>query len=204
MASNSAVLIVEQATTQVVADSTVILGSATAGTAGAPRILTHPIGATFPALTYYRNPDTDFNVDNEVLAGPLSSVQLTEGTTQLIRHQRGTDDVIVTEIWSARNGGISMPISFARLLLEYFLNPPVFSAVAQTYITWQPRDKNNRTYNVEIVDLQIGRNRQGLEMLRFAETPGPEIPTATEAIDVGAGVLLTDVALVMRIVSLVS
>ena len=40
---------------------------------------------------------------------------------------------------------------FLRRLWEYFANPP-----ATGYITWNPKDRIDRAYNIEIEGLQVG------------------------------------------------
>jgi hypothetical protein len=188
--------------------STTILGSGSAGTRGALRCLIHPDVTNFPNLLYYRNPDDDFNIDNDVLFAPVNQVSLTEGTTQVTRSTRGIDDVLVTEVWQSGRGTASMPTSFFRLLYEYFVNPPPFSATTQTFIQWKPRDRNTNTYNVELVDLRVGRGSDASQRFHVKDVYESgagvgTLETALDAIDPGVdtGLLADTVTLVMRIVS---
>ena len=187
------------------ASTTTILGSGTEGTVGARRVLTHPDAENFPSLVYYRNPDRDINIDNDVLFGPLNQVFMTESTTQVVRHTRGISDVIVTEQWVGGRGRASMPTSFFRLLYEYFVNPPPPVPDAQTYITWQPRDKNTETYNVELVSLEAGRGglNSEFEVPNITESGGSVLARAIDGVDPGVetGLMDVPVTLTMRIVS---
>lgn len=193
-------------------DSTItILESGSQGTPGARRILTHPDDENFPALVYYRNPDEDFNLDNDVLVAPLSQLVLTEGTTKLVRHGRTLTggDGVVTEVWAGGSGRASMPTSFFRLLLEYLVNPPPTDPINQTYITWQPRDKNAFTYNVEIVSLFAGRGRdqQEFHVKDVTESGGGGgFPRAIDGVDPGVvtGLLAEQVTLVLHVVGKVA
>lgn len=205
MPSASRVFFIELGTPTPVESTVTIIEAEDAGTPGALRILTHPDTANFPPITYSRNPDDDFNVDNDVLVAPLTEILLTEGTTHLSRHVKNLDDGIVTEVWNGGRGQASMPTSFFRLLYEYWKNPPAFSATNPTFITWQPRDRNSFTYNVEIVSVLIGRGRvnQEFHTTRVLEPGGAEIPTAQSAIENGSSWLVDTVALTMRIVGTV-
>lgn len=208
MASSSRIYPISLGTLTVASSTLTIIGSGSSGTVGAKRILTHPDEANFPALAYYRNPDSSLNIDNDALHAPVNSVVLTEGTTQIIRSPRSLEDVLVTERWEGGRGRASMPTSFFRLLYEYFVNPPDPDPDAQEYITWEPRDVNSHTYNVEIVSLVAGRGGAGTEFeaTEVTESGGSEIPRAIDGVDPGVttGLLPVPVTLVMRLVSKVT
>lgn len=185
-------------------DSTVtILEAGDQGDPNALRILAHPDSESFPPIVYPRLPDDDFNIDNDVLVAPLTELLLTEGTTHLSRHVKNLDDGVVTEIWNGGRGQASVPTSFFRLLYEYWKNPPAFSPTNQTYITWQPRDRNDREFNVEIISVLLGRGRvnQEFHTRRVLESGGAELPTAQDGVENGSSWLVDTVTLSMRIVS---
>lgn len=199
MATSSRPFQISVGTPTTLSDTTTIIGSQTQGTPNALRVLTHPDAANFPAISYYRNPDEDYNIDNDVLFAPITTVTLTQGSTRLTRHTRALEDVIVTEVWTTRLG-LSMPVATARLMYEYFVNPPAFSSdpLLQTYITWQPRDKNDFTYNVEIVDMQVGGGEENRQFkMSTVNDPGGANPLT-------ADVLREPVTWIMRIVSKVT
>ncbi len=134
----------------------VIFESGEAGVVGARRILTHPDTQNFSPITYDRNPDRDFNLDTEVLPGVRGSAIDTLGARQVVRFEETIADVVVTEVWDGASGQASMLAFFFRQLYEYLRNPPVFNAITQTFITWQPRDKSTKTYNVQLFRLKVG------------------------------------------------
>lgn len=146
--------------------SVVILGSGTAGTLGAIRRLVHTDSVNFPPLVYARNPDRTINLDNAVLPAPLSVAQLTLDSTRVTRFERRVEDVICTEIWEASPARAAMIAQQARLLYEYMANPPAFNPVTPVYIQWEPRDRTDRVYQVEILDLTIG-GRDAVDVFDF-------------------------------------
>jgi hypothetical protein len=153
--TSSATLIIEQGVPITAAEQITFLGIGSAGTLSAKRRLVHPDSALAP-ITYWGNPKRTLNLDNDVLPHPITAPILTAGTTQVVRFERGIDDVIVTEIWPGDDARASMPTFFFRELYEYLNNPPEFSASAQTYIVWEPGDRTTKTYNVELLSLTVG------------------------------------------------
>jgi hypothetical protein len=108
-------------------------------------------------IVYWSNPDRRINFDQDVLLSPLTSTRRMLEGTQTIRFERTLNDMVITEMWRAAEGSrLSVPTAFFRLLYEYLINPPAFSATAQTYIQWEPRDRNNKTYNIELLRLVVG------------------------------------------------
>ena len=142
--------------------TTTILGTASAGTAGAMGTLVHPDSANFPPIVYESNPDRVLNLDNDVLFGRLASTVLTLSDRKLVSQAETIVDVVTTEVWTASGPKVAMTTLFFRLLYEYYVNPPAFSAFAQEYIQWTPAYRNAKTYNVQIIDLTVGGSNDPL------------------------------------------
>lgn len=145
------------------------LGTGSAGTRGALRRLIHP-NPSLPPITYWGNPDRTFNLDNDVLISPrVNALRGLEDTT-LVRFEDAISDVIVTEIWTATEGRrYSVPTFFFRLLDEYWVNTPDYEPLAQEYIQWQPRDRNDFTYNIEIIRLTVGGGAENNQLFDVAD-----------------------------------
>lgn len=137
-----------------------LLGTGTAGTPGAKHVLTHPTAGLAP-LTYISNPDRILNLDNDVLVSPLITTALTLADRKVFRFEGFLADTIVTEIWIAGGTKMAMLAAQARLLYEYWINVPDFDPVSPVYVQYQPRSRNAKTYNVEIVSLSIGSGGGG-------------------------------------------
>jgi hypothetical protein len=121
------------------------------GGSGAMRELRYPNDA-LPPLVYEENPDAWENFDTDPLtARPLAKGQMTIGDYQLLRWPGFIKDNPVREIWKGSDTISRMSLSMFRRLWEYFTNPP-----ASGYITWSPKDRVNKTYNIEIVGLRAG------------------------------------------------
>jgi len=200
----------------VVASSTVtFLGAGSAGTAGASRRLVFPSSVTplLAPLVYSvgpdgvcLNPSSTFNLDNEVLPHPITSTVQTLGTTKAIRFESNLDDVIVTEIWEAGRGGSSMPTSFFRLLYEYLINAALVDAVDGPFIQWEPRDRTDKVYNVEILSLAVGsgRGEEQFNVRDVRESPGVALTydgALSTLSPVPTGLIDEDVTLRMKIIS---
>ncbi len=184
----------------------ILFESGQSGTLGAKRVLTHPLGSTFSKITYYKNPTRNFNLDNEVLLAPTSSTIKTIGSRQVVRFENELDDIIVTEIWEgAENRQAAMPTFMFRQLYEYLINPPVFSSTAQTFITWEPRDRSTKTYNVQFYQLRVGGGGSeektfDIDDRRLADSV--EIKHPLETLDVSpTGLITRNVEVKLRIVS---
>jgi hypothetical protein len=130
---------------------------------GDPRALSrlvHPDASLAP-IVYWSNPDRRINFDQDVLISPLTSTRRMLEGTQTVRFERTINDMVITEMWRAAEGTrLSVPTSFFRLLYEYLINPPAYSATAQTYIQWEPRDRNSKAYNIELLRLVVGGGAQ--------------------------------------------
>ncbi len=184
----------------------ILFESGQSGTLGSKRILTHPLGATFSKITYYKNPTRTFNLDNEVLLAPTSNTIKTIGSRQLIRFENELDDIIVTEVWEgAENRQAAMPTFLFRQLYEYLVNPPIFDPIAQTFITWEPRDRATKTYNVQLYQLRVGGGGSEEQVFDIDDRRLPdsvEIKHPLESFDVTpTGLITRNVEVKLRIVS---
>lgn len=185
-----------------------LLPSGLTGVQGSLRRLVHPSLGLLPPLVYYRNPDRTFNFDADVLRHPIAAVTRTLSTSKTVRFEEVTEDVVVTERWEAA-GGLSMPVFMFRQLYNYLNNPPPFSAAAQTYIIWEPRDETDFTYEVEILGLQVGSGPGKFSIKKYQARGGPSDPTnpgtqdtPTDSMDVVPTAILDQpVDLTMRIIS---
>lgn len=190
--------------------STTILGTASAGTAGARGLLTHPDSATFPPITYEVNPDRVINLDNEALPGRLSQTILTLSDRKLVSFTESLSDVVCTEIWQASGPKIAMTTAFWRLLYEYYRNPPPFDQFNQTYIQWSPAYRTDKVYNVQIIDLLTGGAADPLQRFDLSDeiplggtTGGGDTPHGIDEVTGGirAGMVDRSVFLSMKVVS---
>lgn len=157
MATTSSFIIIQPSTATPVVSAVTLISVAQDGDPGANRILTHPDSANFAPITYFRNPDSTSNLDNEVLTSPDAQTVKTSSSTKLIRQEGLLVDVVCEENWAGQeNRRAAMPTFMFRQLYEYLINPPAFSSTAQTFIEWQPRDRSLKTYNVELFKLTVG------------------------------------------------
>jgi len=137
-----------------VAATITLVDAASAGTPGALRTLTHPVSASFPIVTYSRNPDRTINFDQAPLFPPQAELVRTLGSTLGFVTQNALDDVVVTEIWEGGRKA-SMETSFFRRLYELSVNPPV-PATPENFILWAPADRTTKVYKTLIVGLRVG------------------------------------------------
>lgn len=185
-----------------------LLPSGITGTRGSLCRLVHPESDDWPPIVYYRNPDRRFNFSTDYMRHPLISVIRTASSSKLLRFEEVVEDVIVTEVWNA-GGGLSVPLFMVHQIYEYLNNPPAFSALAQEYIIWEPRDETDDTYWVQMVGAQVGGGSPGaFNMKRWWArggpndpwTPGP-IDTPTDTMDVSPNPLIDQpLVLAMRII----
>jgi len=105
-----------------------------------------------PPLIYGENPDRWTNFDGAPLtARPALKAEMTLKDTALAQWGGYLKDNPVKEYWSGDDKTSRMPASFFRRLWEYFVNPP-----ATGYITWWPKDRTTKGYNIVIESLQAG------------------------------------------------
>lgn len=211
-------IIIQQGTPVVVTDTATFLGTGTAGDPAACRRLVFPDGVVdgnadpvalapivYAVTTTGRclNPNRTFNLDNVVLPHPTTAAVKTLGSTKVVRFEERDEDVIVTEVWTA-GGGASMPTSLFRLFYEYLLNERFIPT--GLYITWEPRDRSEKTYLVELLSLSAGggdgEQRFDLADIRGGDSTTGSIDAVLERVGPAAtGLVDVDVSLRMRIVS---
>ncbi len=189
-----------------VSPTRILFDSGQAGVLGAQRILVHPDGSFFSPITYYKNPTRTFGLDNTVLPAPISDAILTLGSRPVVRFERFEKDVVITEVWEgAEDKRASMPTFLFRQLYEYLINPPVFDVDAQTFITWEPRDRTTLKYNVQFFELRVGTSSgtdKVFDIDDFRLPPGPVIQNPLDDLDVSpTGLITRDVVVRMRVVS---
>ncbi len=187
-----------------------LLTAGLTGTRGALRKLSHPDTINFPPLTYFRNPDRLLNYGNEVLRHPITDVERTLSSSKTVRFEQVDEDVVITETWNAQ-GGVSLPLGFFNSLYELLVNPPVFSATAQTFIQWEPRDRSTEKWNVEFLEMQLGTQRFAFDTRYLIAEGGPTDPgnpgtinTPTDTVESVASALFDQpLSLRFRLISLV-
>ncbi len=209
-------LIIINAGPPVVAEEEVtFLGIGSAGDPGACRRLVFPANVTplLPPIVYSvgglcRNPDRTFNLDNDVLPHPITSAVRTIGSTRVIRFEERTEDVIVTEVWEGSNTLFPMTTALWRQFYEYLVNADLIPGGGPDFITWEPRDRTARIYNVEILSLSVGGGdgEARFDVVDFRDAGGlNDGGTIANALDnlnlLPTGMLDRTVELRMRIVS---
>ncbi len=207
-ASNSRLAFIGLGVPTTASSTLTIFESGQSGTLGAKRVLTHPDGVNFSPITYYKNPDRTLHLDNVALPAPDAEAVLTLGSTQVVRFDRQLEDVIITERWDGSDKKlVSMPTFMFRQLYEYLINPPAFAPLAQTYITYRPRDRSTLTYNVQFYRLVVGGGNGPNEVFDvddFRLAAGTEIKQPLESLDVDpTGVITRPVEVKLRVVSVV-
>lgn len=146
-----------------------ILGMGPTGDPTLRRRLVHPDSANFDPIVYFSNPDRTFNMDNEALLAPIASVFRALDGSLVTRFESVTADAVITEVWVAEGTKLAAPVFLFRQLYAYLHNAPAFDPAAQTYITWQPQDKNAKTYNVELVRLAVGTGADPTQLYDVTE-----------------------------------
>jgi hypothetical protein len=189
------------------------LGTGSQGTRRALRRLVHPDTNLAP-LVYFANPDRTLGLDNVVLPHPITKATTALEGTKVHRFDRETEDVIITEVWTADEVKLSMPTFFFRLLYELLDNEPTFDPVTPVYIQWEPRDRNSLTYNVEFLSFTAGGGAEGefFDVIDFRPSGGiydPDRPSDVMGVlddltTLETGVLDVEIRLVFRIVGLAS
>lgn len=188
--------------------SLVLVDTGTTGDPGAVRRLVHPDSVNFATLVYATNPERTINFDTTPLLAPFVALQRTMTATRVTRFEMLEGDVVVTEVWPAGGNRASMSAAFFRLLYEYLNNPPDYDPLDPVYIHWEPRDRTDRIYAVELLKLSLGgggepdvydvkevRSRGGLY-------EGGSILAALDGLEsVETGLLDAEVKLVMKIVA---
>lgn len=206
------VLIIIQAGVPVVAEDEVTffpIGSA--GDPGACRRLVFPatVSPLLVPIIYAiagscKNPDRTFNLDNAVLPHPITTAQRTLGSTRVIRFEEQIEDVIVTEVWAGSQTLMSMITALFRQFYEYLINADLIPSEGPDFIHWEPRDRTDKIYNVELLSLSVGggEGERRFDVVDFREPGGDEIETALAGLSpVPSGGVDREVTLRMRIIS---
>lgn len=157
-------LIVIQAGAPVVAEDEVqFLGIGSAGDPDACRRLVFPPAVTtllapilYAIAGVCKNPDRTFNLDNQVLPFPITQAVRTIGSTRVVRFEEAEEDVIVTETWDGSDANFAMTTALFRQFYEYHLNARLIPGAGSDFVTWEPRDRTDRVYNVELLSLSVG------------------------------------------------
>ena len=196
-------------TTVTVQETATVLDLGPGGSALLRLRLVHPDPEVQAPLLYFSNPDRTINMDNEVLAAPITSVVRALTGSAVIRFDRTLADVVITEVWTASAEKYAIPAFFARQLYNYLLSPPVFNPVVPVFVQWTPQDKNAKTYNVELLALAIGSGSGGgFDFTEFippgtgaTQQAGPlDVVDAAFEVD-GSGLVDRPVAFSFKIVS---
>ena len=194
---------INEGTPTVVSAGVVLLSAGVQGTAGALRRMTHP-ETDIADLIYWGNPDQWTNMDNDALLHPITSTVQTLGGRVVNVFPQTVADILVTETWSGGAGQASMPGSFWRRLFNYVRNRPN----VDEYVTWEPRDINDRIFQVVLVSVIAGRSVRALEAVevrdRGGKYDGGGVYNALDDIDgdlVQTGVLATQVTLTLKLVA---
>lgn len=154
------------------------------------------------------NPDRTFNLDNDVLPHPITSAVRTIGSTRVVRFEERQEDVIVTEVWEASNTRFRMTTALFRMFYEYLDNADLIPSGGPDFITWEPRDRTERVYNIEMLSLSVGggEGEQRFDVVDFRDAGGlnngGDIANALDNLNLTpTGIVDRNVELRMRIVS---
>lgn len=157
----SSLILIQQGDPLIVEQAVTFIGIGSAGDRGACRRLVFPQITTpaIPPLVYSAfglcaNPDRTYNLDNDVLQHPITSVDLTLGSTRVTRFETGIDDVIVTEVWEGSQNRMAATTALFRQFYDYLMNAALLGP--DDFITWEPRDRNSNVYQVELLSLTVG------------------------------------------------
>ena len=205
-------IVIQQGAPTIVEEPITFLGTGSAGDPDACRRLVFPAGVS-PLLApiVYQvtdlgiclNPTRTFNLDNTVLPHPVTNPVKTIGSTRVVRFDQETEDVIVTEQWDV-DGGSSMPTFFLRLLYEYLINQPPFDPSQIDFITWEPRDRSDRIYSVDLLSLSVGggTGETQFDIRDIRGKGGDEVAKGTDFLNtLPTGLVDQEVSLRMRIIA---
>lgn len=205
-------IIIQQGVPAVAEDEVEFLGIGSEGDVSAFRRLVFPanVSPLLPPIVYSiagvaANPDRTFNLDNAVLPHPLTEAVRTLGSTRVVRFEEETEDVIVTEVWTGSDGRAAMTTALFRQFYEYLINAKLIPSTGVLgFIEWEPRDRNDRTYTVELLSLSVGggAGEARFDVLDLREAGGNEIQTTLDTINpVPTGLVDREVRLRMRILA---
>lgn len=204
-------IVIQQGAAVVAEEEVTFLGIGSAGDPTACRRLVFPanISPLLAPIVYAigascANPDRTFNLDNSVLPHPITEKVRTLGTTKVVRFEEQDEDVIVTEVWEGSDTDLRMTSALFRMFYEYLINAKLVPSIGPDFITWEPRDRTDRIYNVELLSLEVGGGggEQRFDVVDLRDPGGSEIQTATDPINLTpTGLIDREVRLRMRIIS---
>ncbi len=205
-------IIIQQGAAAVAEDEVQFLGIGSAGDVGACRRLVFPanVSPLLPPIVYSiaglcANPDRTLNLDNAVLPHPLTEAVRTIGSTRVVRFEEQTEDVIVTEIWEGSDSRAAMTTALFRQFYEYLINAALIpSTGALGFIEWEPRNRNDKTYTVELLSLSVGggAGEARFDVKDLREPGGDQIQTGLDTINpVPTGLVDREVRLRMRVLA---
>ena len=206
-------IIYQQGAATVAEQELTFLGIGSAGDPTACRRLVFPSTVTplLAPIVYSvgglcKNPDRTFNLDNAVLPHPRTQAVETLGTTRVIRFERGIEDTIVTEVWLGSDNRAAMSTALFRMFYEYLINAPPFQPSQTTgdFIQWEPRDRTDKVYNVELLSLSAGggEGEAQFDVLDFRDAGGAIIQNALDSLNLlPTGIVDREVRLRMRVIS---
>lgn len=204
-------IIIQQGAAAVAEDEVEFLGIGSEGDVGACRRLVFPanVSPLLPPIVYSiaglcHNPNRTFNLDNAVLPHPLTQAVRTIGSTRVVRFEEQTEDVIVTEVWTGSDSLAAMTTALFRQFYEYLINARLIPSTGVLgFIEWEPRDRNDRTYTVELLSLSVGGEGEArFDVKDLREAGGDEIQTTLDTVNpVPTGLVDREVRLRMRILA---
>ena len=106
----------------------------------------------FGPFDYEHKPDKWVNIDGDVIIRPVWASTKTLGGAANVLWSGKLRDVVVKEKWEPI-GGLSMPITMARMLILLYTNPIDPDA---GYVEWWPNYATTLGFKVIVVDLEIG------------------------------------------------
>lgn len=206
---------IQQGDPVIAEEAVTFIGIGSAGDRGACRRLVYPAAVTpllvpivYSVAGLCRNPDRTFNLDNVVLPHPTARVVKTLGSTRVIVFDEADEDVIVTEVWLGSDTQAAMTTALFRMFYEYLINAPPYDPAQTDFITWEPRDRTDKVYNVELVSLSVGGGEGAtrFDVVDFMEdggiNNGGDYENAMDSLNLlPTGIIDREVQLRMRIIS---
>ena len=151
------------------------------------------------------NPLRTLNLDNKVLPHPFTDAVRTLGSTRVLRFEESDEDVIVTEIWPGSDSDAAMTTALFREFYEFLINAKLIPASGVLgFIQWEPRDRTEKIYNVELLSLEVGGGgeQQRFDVIDLRDRGGDTIANALGSLSpVPTGVIDREVRLRMRVIS---
>ena len=204
-------IIIQQGVAEVAEDEVAFFGVGSAGDPTACRRVTFPanVSPLFAPIVYSINglccnPTRTFNLDNAVLPHPITEAVLTLGSTRVVRFEEQDEDVIVTEVWQGSDTDAAMTTALFRQFYEFLINAKLIPPTGVLgFIQWEPRDRNDRVYNVEMLSVEVGGGgrEQRFDVLDLRQPGGDEISNSLDSINpVPTGLIDREVRVRMRII----